>query len=192
MSRRNIVVAAAITSLIVGAAGWGWAQSSSRGSGTRPSGVTGSPSQARPGTVVRAEEPFEVRLWNYLQQVQYRNWAPLAGQTDGLYPGNSPHGEKVKLYANRAAAAHSEDFPYGSILVKENYDRSGKSLMAVTVMYRSKGFAPENGDWHWTKFEPDGEVSVMNGMKLAGKIGMCVQCHKSSEGGDFVFANDAR
>lgn len=193
MSNRTIAVAVAITSLIVGTAGWVWAQSGSRGSGSRPSGgVTGSQSQSRSGTSTRVDEPFEVRFWNYLQQAQYRNWAPLAGQTDGFYPGNSPHGEKVKLYANRSAAAHADDSPFGSILVKENYDASGKSLMAITVMYRSKGFDPENGDWVWTKFEPDGEVSVMNGMKLTGKVGMCAQCHKSAEGGDFIFANDAK
>ena len=202
MLRRKIAVAVAMASLIAGTAGWVWAQSGSRNtyprpsggasSGTRSGGVTGSPSQYQSGTSSRAEEPFEVRFWNYLQQAQYRNWAPLAGQTDGFYPGNSPHGEKVKLYANRSAAAHADDPPFGSILVKENYDASGKSLMAITVMYRSKGFDPENGDWVWTKFEPDGAVSVMNGMKLTGKVGMCAQCHKSAEGGDFVFANDAR
>lgn len=193
MLRRKFATAVAITSLMVGTAGWVWAQSGSRGSGTRSSGgVTGSQSQQRSGTSSRVDEPFEVRFWNYLQQAQYRNWAPLAGQTDDFYPGHSPHGKQVKLYSNRAAAAHPDNFPYGSILVKENYDASGKSLMAITVMYRSKGFDPENGDWVWTKFEPDGEVAVMNGMKLTGKIGMCVQCHKSAEGGDFIFANDRR
>lgn len=199
MLRKQLALAVAMTSLMVGTAGWVWAQSGSRGtsprpsgggSGTRSGGVTGSPSQS--GTSSRADEPFEVRFWNYLKQAQYKNWAPLPGQTDGFYPGNSPHGEKVKLYANRAAAAHADDPPFGSILVKENYDASGKSLMAITVMYRSKGYDPENGDWVWTKFEPDGEVAVMNGMKLTGKIGMCVQCHKSAEGGDFIFANDRR
>lgn len=202
MSRRTIAMVAVTLGLTVGTAGWVWAQSGSRGtsprpsggasSGTRAGGATGSPSQSRRGSSVRADEPFEVRFWNYLQQAQYRNWAPLAGQTDGFYPGNSPHGEKVKLYANRSAAAHGDAPPFGSILVKETYDASGKSLMAITVMYRSKGYDPENGDWVWTKFEPDGEVSVMNGMKLTGKVGMCAQCHKSAEGGDFVFANDAR
>ena len=200
MSRRTIPVAVAIMSLMVGTAGWVWAQSGSRpsggmSSGNRPSGgggVTRSQSQTRQGSIVRAEEPFEVRFWNYLQQVQYRNWAPLTGQTDDFYPGHSPHGEKVKLYANRAAVAHSEEPPHGSILVKENYDRSGKTLMAITVMYRSKDYDRDNGDWVWTKYEPDGQVSVMKGLALTGKIGMCIQCHKSAEGGDFVFANDGR
>ncbi len=163
-------------------------------SGTRsypaPSSSPSRTTQPAQDRGARAEAPFEDRLWSYLQQAQYRNWAPLAGVSGDAYAGNSPHGEKVKLYANRTATGAEGEIPAGAILIKENFDSTGTKLMAVTVMYRSKGFNPEAGDWHWTKYEPDGAVSAMNGMRVAGKVGMCIDCHRSAGGGDFVFAND--
>ena len=67
-------------------------------------------------------------------------------------------------------------------------DKFRPSVMAR--VYRSKGYAPDSGDWHWTKYEPDGEVSTMKGMRVAGRVNMCIECHKSAGGGDYVFAND--
>ena len=92
--------------------------------------------------------------------------------------------------ANRTAAAGEGKLPVGSILIKENFDSTGTKLMAVTVMYRVERFAPDAGDWHWAKYEADGTVSAMKGMRLTGKVGMCIECHRSAGGGDFVFAND--
>jgi hypothetical protein len=171
------------------------AQSGTRGQ-TQPRGGTqtqgsasrsGTPAQ---GSAPRPERPFEERLWGYLAQAQYQNWGPLPGQTNDAYPGNSPHGAKVKLYVNRLAAGRPGEFPYGSMLVKENYDESGNRLMAVTVMYRSKGFAQEAGEWYWAKYEADGRASQMNGRAVAGRVSMCIECHSSAGGDDYVFAND--
>lgn len=148
--------------------------------------------QATQGNASRAEAPFDDRFGSYLKQAQYRNWASLPGVPADGYPGNSPHGEKVKLYVNRTAAAGQDEFRNGSILVKENYDASGDNLMAITVMYRSESYAPEAGDWYWAKYEPDGRVSAMNNMRVSGRVGMCIDCHRSAEGNDFVFANDAQ
>jgi hypothetical protein len=178
----GLAALAAVSSTV----GWVAAQSGTRSSG-RPAAAA-----PRQGTGQRVEAPFEERFWNFLQQVQYRNWGPLPGQSDDAYPGNSPHGDKVKLYANRSAAGRPAELPPGSILVKENYDATGEKLMAITVMYRSKGYAPDGGDWHWTKYEPDGKVSTMKGMRITGRVSMCVECHKSAVGGDYVFANDAQ
>lgn len=50
----------------------------------------------------------------------------------------------------------------------------------------------DDGDWHWTKYAPDGQVSTMQGMRITGRVSMCVECHKSAGGGDYVFANDPR
>ena len=33
--------------------------------------------------------------------------------------------------------------------------------MAVTVMYRTKGYNPEGGDWYWAKYNPDGTIAQM-------------------------------
>ena len=138
----------------------------------------------------RAPASFDDRFWSYLRQAQYQNWASLPGVPADGFAGKSPHGERVKLYVNRAATAGQEGFRTGSILVKENYDATGKKLMAVTVMYRAEGFAPQTGNWYWAKYDSSGRVSVMNNMRVSGRVGMCIDCHQSAQGNDFVFAND--
>lgn len=139
---------------------------------------------------VEAPAPLEVRLWNYLQSAKYGHWAALPGKPAGTYAGESPHGAQVKLYASRGAVADPLGLPNGTILVKENYAADQKTLMAITVMYRAQGFDPEHNDWFWAKYEPNGRVSRMNNMSVAGRIGMCIECHSSAGGHDFVFAND--
>jgi hypothetical protein len=107
-----------------------------------------------------------------------------------MFPGEGPHGAFLKLYANRVAAGAPRELPHGSILVKENYGPDRQTLMAITVMYRSKGFDPEHHDWYWVKYEPDGRVSQMAGMPVRGKVSMCLECHGGAGGGDFAFTND--
>ena len=190
MTGKREIAAASLLVSVIGLASIALAQSGTR---SYPAPRSSSPrphSQQTQGSAAKAEAPFEERFWNYLQQAQYRNWAPLPGVSGDAYDGNSPHGDKVKLYANRTAAAGARALPVGSILVKENFDATGTKLMAVTVMYRSEGFNPDGGDWHWTKYEPDGVLSTMKGMRITGKVGMCIDCHRSAGGGDFVFTND--
>lgn len=134
MDRHTMLIGLAALTAVLSTVGWVAAQSGTRSS-SRPAAAA-----PRQGTGQRVEAPFEERFWNFLQQAQYRNWAPLPGQTDDAYSGNSPHGDKVKLYANRSAAGRPAELPHGSILVKENYDVTGEQLMAVTAMYRSKGY----------------------------------------------------
>jgi len=162
------------------------AQSGSRGSGMAPQ------QRSAPAVVAprQQQQPFEEKLWNWIQSAQYKNWAPMPGQSDDAYPGESPHGEKLKLYVNRIAAGNPKQLPLGSLLIKENYGADGQTLMAVTVMYRSRGFDPEHGDWYWAKYEADGRVATMKGMPVAGRVGMCIECHTAAGGGDYSFAND--
>ena len=176
----------------IGLASLAIAQSGTRTSPSPPprSNSTRTERQSTQGSTARAEAPFEDRFWKYLQQAQYRNWAPLPGVSGDAYDGNSPHGDKVRLYANRTAAAGEGKFPTGSILILEGFDSTGTKLRAVTVMQRKEGFAPDAGDWHWTKYETDGTVSAIKGVRAIGKVGMCTECHRSAGGSDFVFAND--
>lgn len=190
MPHVRVITLAAVVLSAFGLASLALAQSGTRSYTPPRSSSPRTESQPAQGSTPRAESPFEERLWKYLQLAQYRNWAPLPGVTGNAYDGNSPHGDKVRLYANRIAAAGDGKLPIGSILIKENFDSSGTRLLAVTVMYRADGFAPESGDWHWTKYEADGAVATMKGMRVAGKVGMCIECHRSAAGGDFVFSND--
>jgi hypothetical protein len=163
------------------------------GSRTQPNRSAPPAGQARRNTTrdpVDSQQSFEVRFWNWLQAAQYRNWSPLPGQTADAFAGKSPHGAQVKVYVNRTAVSEPQQMPSGAALVKENYGEDGQTLMAVTVMYRSEGYDPENGDWYWVKYEPDGGVSRMDGMAVAGRVQMCADCHAGAQGGDYVFGND--
>ncbi len=162
-----------------------------RGSGVR--GGTAGPYYGAPTR--RAPQTFEEKFWSYLQRNGYVNWAPWPGQSDDFYPGQSPHGAFLKMYLNRKAAGNPTNPPPGSIIIKENYSPDHK-LMAVTVMYRVAGYDPEHKDWYWVKYLPDGTVARTppdkGSMPIAGRFPSCIECHASAEGGDYLFANDAK
>ena len=93
-----------------------------------------------------------------------------------------------------SAAFAPSSLPNGSIIVKENYGQDKETLMAITVMYRTAGFDPQNNDWYWIKFNPDGSVArtpdAEGGKPIAGRFASCIECHRSAGGGDLTFAND--
>ena len=187
----TVVCAVAAATFLTGSPQEVAAQSGSRtGSGTR---TYTQGSGAR--TVQQDNRPFEAKFWDYLVSAQYPNWAPVPGLTDDATAGSSPHGAFLKMYLNRTAAGRPKELPNGSIIIKENYGPDGKSLMAITAMYRSKGYNPEAGDWYWIKYNPDGTVAKappeMRSMPLAGKPMGCIKCHgEGAAGNDFAFFND--
>jgi len=120
------------------------------------------------------------------------------------YEGQHPHGAVLQtLDGTLTVNGHT-----GELIVKRNYGGEGVSesavaddprqyLKAVTVMFRREsGFDPENRDWFWVKYKPDGSLDTNpKGMRLAGKVakGMdkgCIACHTAAPGGDMVFNND--
>lgn len=149
----------------------------SQGSSTRTSGAAG---------ITPSPNSFEAKFWQYLVGSKYRNWAPMPGKTGGFAEGESPHGELIKIYMNRTAAANAMEMPERSIIIKENFSPT-KELQAITVMYKTKG-------WYWIKYLPNGNVGTAppekGGMKLAGRVQSCINCHAAADGGDYVFAND--
>lgn len=149
------------------------------------------PSQSTsPATAQDAQKKSHAEeLWAFLQEAQYRHWAPWDGQSGDFYEGQEPHGALLKVYINRKAAGNPESPPVGSIIIKENYTPE-KKLAAITIMQRSTGYDPEHNDWYWVKYTPEGAVAEMNGMKLAGKLEGCIQCHGGAGGNDFLFIND--
>lgn len=77
-------------------------------------------------SVQRAPQTFEDKFWTYLRDSRYKQWAPVPGKTDDLYPGQNPHGATLKMYLNRKAAGRPAELPNGSVIVKEIYDPTGK------------------------------------------------------------------
>jgi len=129
-------------------------------------------------------QPDAQKVWTYITRTSpYQQWGHWPGY-DGIYPGKSPHGAYLKLYANDIAlkAVHDKKpMPPGAIIVKENYGKDRKTLMAVTPMYRVKGYNPKGGDWFWAKYSPDGKALK------AGKPKGCIQCHGVHKSQDWLF-----
>jgi hypothetical protein len=122
------------------------------------------------------------KFWTLITQTTpYTNWSHWPGYP-GKYPGKSPHGAYLELYANDVAlqaAKQGRDMPDGAILVKENYGRDQKTLLSITPMAKVKAYNPDAGDWFWAKYSTDGKVVA------AGKVDSCINCHRS--GKDYRF-----
>jgi len=124
-----------------------------------------------------------------------------------IYPGTPPHGKILEtLHKEITVDGHT-----GIAIIKRNYRGSDvsvasvkshpeKYLKAVTVMFkREAGYDPEDKDWFWAKYKPDGSLHSKEKMgmdiPLAGRIAKgkdegCISCHKGAPGGDFIFAQD--
>lgn len=163
-----------------------------QGSTTQGSTTQGSTSS---NVAVPITQTYDQRLWSYLKASRYENWAPVPGQSDAAYAGESPHGAFLKMYLNRRAAGNPKNLPEGSLIIKENYGPDGKKLMAITAMVKAKGYNPSGADWYWVKFRPDGTVDrkvtpTGSSMALSGKPTGCIDCHSGAGGDDFLFFND--
>lgn len=124
------------------------------------------------------------QLWKYITTFNpYTKWKMWPGH-EGMYAGKSPHGAYLKVYLNPiayAAVDQKRAMPNGAIIVKENYGKDKKTLMAVTPMYRVKGFNPDAGDWFRGKYGPKGKVMA------AGKVKGCIKCHSVQKSKDWIF-----
>ncbi len=123
-------------------------------------------------------------LWEYITKTSpYTQWN-YWDDHKGLLEGNQPHGSLHKVFVNHAAySSKSAPLNYGAIQVKENYNKDEK-LMAITVMYKVKGYNPEAGDWFYAKYTPDGMA------KPFGKPKGCVECHGAMAENDYVMVHD--
>ncbi len=121
------------------------------------------------------------------------------------YEGMEPHGVILEqLSTEITVKGHT-----GVVYVKNNYMGKGMSrskvvkdpntyLKAITVMFkREKGYDPENQDWFWVKYKPNGSLHVNpKGASLAGRVAKgadvgCIACHVNADGGDYLFNNTA-
>ena len=120
------------------------------------------------------------------------------------YEGTDPHGMMLETFFSSATINGQT----GDLIVKRNYGPVGVTaeevmsdpeghLGAVTVMFRREaGYDPDNMNWFWAKFLPDGTLDKNpKGMMLAGMIAKgadagCISCHVGAPGGDYVFTAD--
>jgi len=141
---------------------------------------------------------FAEALWTAVDG--YDDWVL---QSDVL-PSMAPHGDFARLYYDIV----SVDGELYSVIIKDNFGGEGATmetvtsdpaayLIAVTPMVkRQPGYDPDNNDWFWVKYGPDGSV-MMNpaGAAMAGRVAKgakvgCIACHVKAGGGDYLFTND--
>ncbi len=111
----------------------------------------------------------------------------------------------VRVNGNAGFAMVKKNFIAGDQAATEEqvFEDPNKYLRVLTVMYqRERGYDPDNQDWFWVVYTPDGNVRVNPlGMNMAGRIVgggampdapfNCVACHQSAPGNDYVFLHDA-
>lgn len=129
-------------------------------------------------------DPNGKALWKYITSDHpYTNYKIWPGKKE-FYKGTHPHGAILRTFVNSEAyetiSEKRGSFPNGSIIVKENYSPE-KKLMAVTVMYKIKGYNPSANDWFWVKYDSKG------GILKEEKVKGCIGCHSSKKDNDYVF-----
>ena len=147
-----------------------------------------------------ADVKYAKQLWTSMVNESYAGDGAIKSRP---YTGQHPHGailDTIEGPINIKGRLHN-------IIVKRNYGGPGvskdavandpaKFLKAVTVMLKRPGYDPENQDWFWAKFLPDGSLDKNPaGMMLAGKVAKgkpagCIACHTAAPGGDMIFIHD--
>lgn len=133
--------------------------------------------------------PYGTTLWKYITQfAPYKDYQIWPGK-DEFYKGTHPHGAILRTFVNKEAyetiSKKKGTFPYGSIIVKENYSPE-KKLMAVTVMYKVKGYNSAANDWFWVKYDPKGTILK------EGQVKGCIACHTAQKDSDYVFTGPVK
>ncbi|WP_066857038.1 cytochrome P460 family protein [Halodesulfovibrio spirochaetisodalis] len=120
-------------------------------------------------------------LWQFIKlKDNYSKWDQF-DDAEGLLQAAPPHGPLVKIYANDIATGSTYTGRKGSIVIMENYENDGKTLLTINLMQKRPGYAPSAGDWFWATYEPSGKVLE------EGKIKSCVECHVSMAFDDYTF-----
>jgi hypothetical protein len=141
---------------------------------------------------------FAKDLWQAVNG--YDSWLTKSD----YYEGNRPHGKILRNYFS-IVTVNGKNYP---AIIKDNFAGEGASLtsvsenpneylVAVTIMVkRSDGYDPDNQNWFWVKYKPDGTIDKnKKGISLAGRVakGMdsgCINCHSIAKGSDYYFSND--
>jgi hypothetical protein len=114
----------------------------------------------------------------------YRSWSKFPEYT-AAKPSKSHGGNHVVAWYNAVAApavkAAGQDFPDGSVIVKENRVSPEAAPGSLSIM------AKRSGSWFWVSATTDGKVFTADGAPLAGDLGECAGCHMAADR-DMVFS----
>jgi hypothetical protein len=139
-------------------------------------------------TQVAEPGPDAAQLNEYITKSKpYTSWQLWPGKGK-LYPGKEPHGSLLTTYVNETAYSSvkgKKGMADGSIIVKENYT-AAKKFVALTVMYKLKGYNPAGGNWFWAKYGQDGKAIA------SGKVDACLKCHGEKKDNDFIRTGEVK
>jgi len=132
---------------------------------------------------LKNEEISGERLWERIfTESPYERYAFWPGHED-VQLGQAPHGIFHRIYTNKDLVSSlpraDKKAPYGSIIVKENLN-SEKELVKITVMAKVEGVDPDNGDWFWAVYTPEGKEEA------SGSLRGCIGCHEGMAENDYV------
>ena len=126
--------------------------------------------------------PDAAKLYEYIAKSKpYDQWKLWPGK-GRLYKGGEPHGALLTTFVNNEAyfsIGKKAKMDENAIIVKENYT-GDKKLVALTVMYKIKGYSPSAGDWFWAKYDPFGKVLA------SGRVDACINCHGAKKDNDYI------
>ena len=154
--------------------------------GLRSDGLPGAPAASVASAILLCaaaactdnQDPAGAKLlWTSIHEQDYRSWDHAPGYEEKR-SSNAPHGDKVIIYINDVvaealtASPAIDEWPIGSLIVKDGFDGSDLDLVAV-MEKRESG-------WYWAEYDGSGDAS------FSGSPKVCTDCHKS--GADFVRA----
>jgi hypothetical protein len=113
----------------------------------------------------------------------------MARMTDGA----SPH-KKVRVWysSNIKELVDKDEFavPVGTVAMKP-FDNDGQEgVDGIAVMIKKEpNFDPENGDWYYEMRDKDGNLLAQ---PPAGRVKMCIECHKAGAAKDYLLGTQMR
>ncbi len=148
--------------------------------------ISGCPTMPPVDSPGGANAPSAAKLFKTINETDpYKDWTAFP-DLNGLLTSAVPHGPMTRVFINdivaQAVADNATSLPGGSIIVKENIgENASDEADALTIMWKVKGFDPENSDWFWANITPGGTV------RGEGRIDVCITCHGGARDNDFIF-----
>ncbi len=131
-------------------------------------------------------EPDSAAIFSEITDVDsYSEWSIWPGK-EAMEEGTGVHGEYVTVYVSDnalpAAETGEETMPDGTMVVKEGFN-GDEELTGIYLMYKVEGYDPENNDWFWAAYSPEGNINA------EGKVDGCINCHEREQDADYLFFN---
>lgn len=114
-------------------------------------------------------------------ELDFSGWRSLTKISKTPFASKGHKGAMVAVYVTAAAAEQYRKlqgtYAEGTQVVKTHL-KSGKVQKLLVMQKMPAGYDPDNGDWFYGVYSPDGKKQM-----AGGKLKMCVSCH-DAQGSD--------